>query len=74
MAGKADTPWKYGSTLDSAGRIDVTLELHRTPADVFSNAPTPLLAKFAFARNVSENEKMPPPTLARKQCATIAPR
>lgn len=72
MPGKANSPWSYGSTLDSAGRIDVTIELHKMPADIFSKAPTPLLAKFSFQRAIPENEKKPPATLAKKQCAVIA--
>lgn len=29
--GQADSPWRFGATLDSAGRIDVSIELHKTP-------------------------------------------
>ncbi len=70
-AGTADSPWKYGQTLDPPGKIDVTIELHKMPADIFSEAPKPLLAKFAFERDVPESEKKPPATLARKQCAAV---
>jgi hypothetical protein len=70
-AGKADSPWKYGQTLEPPGKIDVTIELHKMPADIFSDAPKPLLAKFAFERDVPEAEKKPPATLAKKQCATV---
>jgi hypothetical protein len=71
LAGKADSPWKYGQTLEPPGKIDVTIELHKMPADIFSDAPKPLLAKFAFERDVPAAERKPPATLARKQCATI---
>ena len=70
-AGKADSPWKYGQTLEPPGKIDVTIELHKMPTDIFSDAPKPLLAKFAFERDVPAAEKKPPATLARKQCATV---
>jgi hypothetical protein len=71
-AGKAEKAWGFGSTLDPPGKIDVIVELHQTPADIFSKAPTPLLAKFSFQRNIPASERKPPQTLARKQCATIA--
>jgi len=71
LAGKADSPWKYGQTLEPPGKIDVTIELHKMPTDIFSDAPKPLLAKFAFERDVPAAEKKPPATLARKQCATV---
>jgi len=70
-AGTADSPWKYGQTLEPPGKIDVTIVLHKMPADIFSEAPKPLLARFAFERDVPASEKKPPATLARKQCATI---
>ena len=70
-AGQPETPWHYGSTLDSAARIDIGVEIHATPTDIFSDTPPPLLAKFAFARAVPENEKKAPATLAKKQCATV---
>ena len=70
-AGKAEKPWGFGATLDPPGKIDITVELHQMPADIFSKAPTTLLAKFTFQRNILASEKKPPPTLARKQCATI---
>ena len=67
-AGQADSPWHFGSALNPPGHIDVTVEIHKKPADVFSDAPTPLLAKFAFERAVPASEKAPPKTLAKKQC------
>jgi hypothetical protein len=70
-AGQAETPWHYGGTLDAPATIDITVEIHQTPTDIFSDAPTPLLAKFTFSRRVPESEKKPPMTLAKKQCATV---
>ena len=73
-AGKARSPWKYGQTLEPPGKIDVTIELRKMPADIFSDAPKPLFAAFAFNRDVPKPEKKPPATLARKQCATVPGR
>ena len=70
-AGQADKAWSFGSTLAPPGAIDETVELHKTPTDVFSDAPTPLLARFAFQRKIPADEKTPPTTLAKKQCATL---
>ncbi|MGD0142655.1 MAG: hypothetical protein ABSC92_05820 [Rhizomicrobium sp.] len=72
LARKADSPWKYGQTFEPPGKIDVTIELHKMPADIFSDAPKPLLAAFSFNRDVPKSEKRPPATLAKKQCATIS--
>jgi hypothetical protein len=70
-AGKATKVWGFGSTIYPPAKLDFTIELHVTPADIFSNKPTPLLAEFAFRRDIPESEKKPPPTLAKKQCATV---
>jgi hypothetical protein len=70
-AGKAETVWSTGLTLDAPGTIDFVVELHQMPADIFSDAPTPTLAKFVFDRNVPRPEKQAPATLARKQCAVL---
>lgn len=70
-AGKAEKVWGYGSTLDAPGKIDFSVELHQMPADIFSDAPTPLLAKFVFQRDVPKSDKHPPATLAKKQCAVL---
>ena len=70
-AGKAEKVWSFGSTLDAPGKIDFSVELHQSPADIFSDAPTPLLAKFVFQRDVPKSETKPPETLARKQCAVL---
>ena len=68
--GQSEKAWGFGSTLNPPGAIDETVELHQTPADIFSDAPTPLLAKFVFQREIPADEKSPPDTLAKKQCVT----
>jgi hypothetical protein len=70
-AGKAEKPWGFGTTLYPPAKIDITIELHEMAADIFSEAPTPLLAKFDFRRDVPESETKPPATLARKQCLAV---
>ena len=70
-AGKAGKPWGFGTTVYPPAKIDITIELHETPADIFSDAPTPLLAKFDFRRNIPASETKPPATLARKQCVAV---
>lgn len=69
--GQTDSPWSYGQTLEPPGSIDVNIEIHQTPADIFSDKPTPLLANFVFRRNVPANEKKPIATFMTKQCATV---
>jgi len=69
--GKAESPWSFGTTVNPPARIDITVELHQTPTDVFSDAPTPLLAQFTFRRDVVESEKKSPPVFAKKQCAVL---
>jgi hypothetical protein len=69
---KAEKPWEFGATLNPPGTIDIGVELHQTPKDIFSNNPTPVLAQFSFHREVPASEKKPPTTLAKKQCATLA--
>jgi hypothetical protein len=69
--GEADSPWSYGATLDAPAKIDETVILSKMPADIFSDAPTPVLATFTFRRDVPESEKAPPATFARKQCASV---
>src|ERR1700687_1016182 len=61
-AGKADRPWGFGTTLYPPSKIDITIELHKIPADIFSDAPTPLLAQFTFRRDVPASETKPPAT------------
>jgi len=70
-AGQTDSPWSYGQTLEPPGLIDVNIEIHQMPADIFSGKPTPLWANFVFRRNVPANEKNPPAMLAKKQCAMV---
>ncbi|HTW34289.1 MAG TPA: hypothetical protein VMD53_06715 [Rhizomicrobium sp.] len=69
--GQTDSPWSYGQTLEPPGQIDVNIEIHQTPADIFSDKPTPLWANFVFRRNVPAAEKNPPATFMKKQCATV---
>jgi len=71
-AKEPDKPWRFGATLSPPGDIDVIAELRAKPADIFSDAETPLLASFTFTRHVPEGETTPPKTLAAKQCATLA--
>ena len=70
-AGQTDSPWSYGQTLEPPGSIDVNIEIHQTPADIFSDKPTPLWANFVFRRNIPGSEKKPPAIFMKKQCATI---
>jgi hypothetical protein len=69
--GTPEKVWGYGSTLNPPGKIDFSVELHQMPADIFSDAPTPLLARFVFQRNVPQSETKAPATLAKKQCAVL---
>lgn len=69
---KPEKPWSFGATLYPPGTIDIGIELHKTPEDIFSKDPTPILAQFSFHRDVPAAEKKPPATLAKKQCATLA--
>jgi hypothetical protein len=71
-AGGADKAWSYGLTLVPPGLIDFVVDLHQSPADIFSDKPTPVLASFTFDRKVPANEKNPPPVFAKKQCRKMA--
>lgn len=73
-AGQADKPWGYASTFEAPGTIDITAELHVMPTDIFSDAPTPLLAEFTFHRDAPAGETKPPALLAHRQCKTVAER
>ena len=64
-------PWGFGATLTPPADIDIVAELHAVPADIFSDAPTPLLASFTFSRHIPEGETKAPPTLMAKQCKTL---
>jgi len=70
-AGQTDSPWSYGQTLEPPGLVDVNIEIHQMPADIFSDKPTPLWANFVFRRAVPANEKKPPDIFLKKQCATV---
>jgi hypothetical protein len=72
-AGQKEKPWGFGATLYPPGAIDVTITLHKMPADIFSDDETPILASYAFARTIPESETKPPATLARKQCKAVNP-
>jgi hypothetical protein len=63
--------WSYSNTFYPPGKIDITLELRKTPVDIYSSGPTPLLAKFAFRRDVPAPETTPPNALATKQCMEL---
>lgn len=69
--GKPDKPWGFGTTMPQPGKIDITIELHQKPADIFDETPTPLIAQFAFRRDVPATEKKAPPVLTKKQCAPL---
>jgi hypothetical protein len=70
-AGQAERVWGFGATLSPPGKIDITMAIHQKPADIFDEKPTPVLAEFAFRRDVPESEKQPPATLAKKQCVAV---
>jgi hypothetical protein len=70
-AGQAESPWHYGATLEGAGKIDLTVEIRKTPVDVFSDKLSPMLASFTFRRSVPASEKTPSATLANKQCTEM---
>ena len=72
IAGKAERAWGFGATFDAPGKIDVTVDLHKIPADIFSDAPTPLLARFSFQRDIPTSETKPADLLAKKQCTPLA--
>lgn len=69
--GQTDSPWSFGGTLTAPGKIDVVVEIHQKPADIFDERPTPLLAKFTFKRGIPAGETRVPPVFARKQCAIV---
>jgi hypothetical protein len=70
-AGQASKVWGFGTTVNPPARIDIGIELHQMPASIFSDESTPLLAAFAFKRNVPESETKAPATLAKKQCTAL---
>ena len=68
-AGQTDSPWSYGQTLEPPGSIDVNMEIHQTPADIFSDKPTPLWANFVFRRNIPGSGKEAARNLHRRSSA-----
>ena len=72
-AGKADKAWGMGATIDGPGRIDVVVELRKTPPDDTPDSKMPLLARYVFHRPIPPGETKPPGTLAKKQCSTVKP-
>jgi hypothetical protein len=68
--GKPDRIWGWGTTPGGPAKIDITVEVHKRPADPLSE-DRPLLTKFVFARVMPESEETPPPTLAKKQCVAL---
>lgn len=72
-AGEPDKPWSFGTNLTPPGEIDVVVEIHATPADVFSEEEPPLLASFTFNRQVTEDDPAPPKGFGARQCATVTP-
>jgi hypothetical protein len=69
--GEKDSPWSFGATLSPPGRIDVTVTLHAPTPSIF-DPPGPVIATYAFRREVREGEKSVPPVLAQKQCVTLS--
>jgi hypothetical protein len=70
-AGKADKAWGMGTSINSPGRIDITVELRKSAMDDTPVDKLPLLAHYAFSRPVVPNEKKIPATLAKHQCAPV---
>jgi hypothetical protein len=70
--GEPGRPWGFGMTLQPPGQVDVVIEIHQTPKDIFSDEETPLLTSFTFHRDVPADETQPPADLAKRQCATVA--
>ena len=71
QAGQTDSPWQFGTTLYPPGAIDVSIEIHQKPEDIFSDKPTPLWTTFTFRRSIPANEKKAPTILSKKQCAIV---
>jgi hypothetical protein len=69
--GKPERVWGFGTTVPTPSKVDISIEIHSKPADIFSDEPTPLIAQFTFARDVPDGEKKAPPILAAKQCAAV---
>jgi len=63
--------WTYATTFYAPGKIDVTLDIHKTRNDLYTTAEEPLLANFVFKRDVPDGEQKPSADLAQKQCMEI---
>lgn len=70
-AGKPDKAWGMGHAIDGPGKIDITVELRKSSMDDTPENKLPLLAHYAFERAIPPNEKKPPATLAKHQCAQV---
>jgi hypothetical protein len=55
--GKPEKPWGFGTNPGGPATVDIIVEIHQKPADIFSKAATPLFAKFTFRRTIPESEK-----------------
>jgi hypothetical protein len=69
--GKAENVWSFNTIFFPPGKIDIAIDIHRMPLAGASHAATPLIAKFAFKREVPAGETNPPPTLAEKRCMEV---
>jgi hypothetical protein len=70
-AGKADKAWGMGTSIDGPGKIDIVVELRKSSMDDTPENKLPLLARYVFDRPIPPNEKKPPATLAKHQCAPV---
>jgi hypothetical protein len=70
-AGVAAKTWNHAAPLDPPGRIEITAEIRKVPDASSFDTMRPLIAQFAFSRDVPAGEKEPPATLAKKQCVEI---
>ena len=58
--GKAESVASSGSTVDPGMHIDFGAEIHASKRDIFDNADSPLLGKFAYQRTVTAGAEKPP--------------
>jgi hypothetical protein len=68
---KAEKVWGYGTNPGGPAKVDIAVDIRQKPADIFSKTDPPLLATFAFRRDIPESETKPPATFAKKQCAAM---
>jgi len=64
--------WGFGSTLTAPADIDIVTELRSPRKSVFSDEPTPLLARFSFQRRVAEHGGAPPRPFGARRCVIVA--